>query len=579
MTGLSQCSTPCRCTLKFLRLMLRNHADIIKFYYLCIRIMKFLVIIILLLTAFSFSGLASAGVEPESGQLKQAAVMARQKDYEKALALYRRISEAYDVSMTRERKAVCLDAVYAECGILLELGRYAEALDYLLLAEQIAEHDGLSQARLHLYYGVFYFILASQTDADPFIDQLIEHDRLAFSLAVTDNDIETMYRAFSDLLTAYSFRGGLEELKPQAESLKALASRNDALLLKVAMLQYKAALANAASDYGRAADIQSELLALVPATDARARLRALVYKDRGLAVARQAMQAADLATKTQLRHEAFRMLQKAMALTYRFDLRDVRLAVLNIEYELPSLHTDTARAEAVNTHRVALRDSLRSSTVAGEVIRMDEVKRRRALQTRIEMAEVKARVTLWLIIILTLVVAVIAAFLSILHRKNKRLRQHSALLLERMRSLYQATPSPQPALTAQEAKSPVKYENSRLSDEEKQEIAEAIRQTMSQDIIFSSELSLTSFAAHVGRHPKVVSQVIHEAFDCNFSTLVNRARIVEVCRRMDLPQYAEWSVEGIGESVGFKSRTALSSNFRRFTGLGIRDYRKAAGKK
>lgn len=43
-----------------------------------------------------------------------------------------------------------------------------------------------------------------------------------------------------------------------------------------------------------------------------------------------------------------------------------------------------------------------------------------------------------------------------------------------------------------------------------------------------------------------------------------------------MPQYANLSMEAIGESVVFSSRTTFTVNFRRFTGLGIRAYRQAA---
>lgn len=80
----------------------------------------------------------------------------------------------------------------------------------------------------------------------------------------------------------------------------------------------------------------------------------------------------------------------------------------------------------------------------------------------------------------------------------------------------------------------------------------------------------------IGRHPKTLSQVIRCHCGCTFPTLVNRRRITEACRRFDSPEYANYSAEGIGQSVGYGSRTTFTTNFRKITGLTVREYRVAA---
>lgn len=76
-------------------------------------------------------------------------------------------------------------------------------------------------------------------------------------------------------------------------------------------------------------------------------------------------------------------------------------------------------------------------------------------------------------------------------------------------------------------------------------------------------------------HAKTLSRVIHLEFGCGFPALINKARIVEACRRIESPEYERYSLAGIGESVGFNNRTSFTTNFKKYTGLGLRDYRKA----
>lgn len=119
-----------------------------------------------------------------------------------------------------------------------------------------------------------------------------------------------------------------------------------------------------------------------------------------------------------------------------------------------------------------------------------------------------------------------------------------------------------------------RYDGSNLKDEDKEHIAADIRKVLESPAVFSSDFSLSTLSEMVGRTPKAVSQVVNEVFSTNFSTLVNKIRIYEACRRIDSPEYSNWSVEGIAESVGYSQRNTFSSNFKKLTGMGIREYRR-----
>lgn len=99
---------------------------------------------------------------------------------------------------------------------------------------------------------------------------------------------------------------------------------------------------------------------------------------------------------------------------------------------------------------------------------------------------------------------------------------------------------------------------------------------LASEELYSPDMSLTRMAELAACHPKTLSRVVHEEFGCGFPALVNRARIVEACRRIESPEYARYSLTGIGESVGFNNRTSFTTNFKKYTGLGLREYRKAA---
>jgi len=68
-----------------------------------------------------------------------------------------------------------------------------------------------------------------------------------------------------------------------------------------------------------------------------------------------------------------------------------------------------------------------------------------------------------------------------------------------------------------------------------------------------------------------------ERFNKNFNQLLGEYRIREACRRFgDQENYGNLTVEAIGASVGFKSRSYFAAIFKKITGLTPTQYAKEA---
>jgi len=88
------------------------------------------------------------------------------------------------------------------------------------------------------------------------------------------------------------------------------------------------------------------------------------------------------------------------------------------------------------------------------------------------------------------------------------------------------------------------------------------------DEIFSPDFSLPRLSELVGDKRNNVSEAINQRYKNNFNGLLNEYRIKEACRRFNDPaQYGHLTVEAIGQSVGFKSRSAFSTVFKQIVGL------------
>lgn len=88
------------------------------------------------------------------------------------------------------------------------------------------------------------------------------------------------------------------------------------------------------------------------------------------------------------------------------------------------------------------------------------------------------------------------------------------------------------------------------------------------DEIYSPDFTLPRLAELVGDTRNNVSEAINLRYRGNFNGLINEYRIKEACRRMnDRANYDQYTIEAIGQSVGFLSRSAFSKVFKEITGL------------
>lgn len=119
-----------------------------------------------------------------------------------------------------------------------------------------------------------------------------------------------------------------------------------------------------------------------------------------------------------------------------------------------------------------------------------------------------------------------------------------------------------------------KYQNSTLDEDDKVGLTERIFKLFEDsEEYLAPDFNMNKLAELVGSNYKNVSQVINENFKKNFNTLLNEYRIKEACRRLgDLTHYGNYTIEAIGESVGFSSRSTFIAAFKKVTGLTPSEY-------
>lgn len=81
------------------------------------------------------------------------------------------------------------------------------------------------------------------------------------------------------------------------------------------------------------------------------------------------------------------------------------------------------------------------------------------------------------------------------------------------------------------------------------------------------DLSMIKLANKLNTNTSYLSVIINKRFKESFKTLINKYRINEARRLFKSSDYANFSIEGISEEVGYQSRSTFYQSFKQITGL------------
>ncbi len=121
-----------------------------------------------------------------------------------------------------------------------------------------------------------------------------------------------------------------------------------------------------------------------------------------------------------------------------------------------------------------------------------------------------------------------------------------------------------------------KYEASRLADEDKELHGTRLTQLFTEEKLYTQpDLKLQTLAERLKISPQELSQIINEKFDQNFSEFVNSFRIEEAKALLVDANHKHLTIVAIANDVGFNSKSAFNSAFKKFTGQTPSEYMKS----
>lgn len=257
-------------------------------------------------------------------------------------------------------------------------------------------------------------------------------------------------------------------------------------------------------------------------------------------------------------------LENALAAAGSDDIKDLNA---NIYRQLSECYAMTGDSTVAQKYRVRYLEQIEQMQDTrlnniGELIYFNELHREIAKSQELA---VKHRINAIILIAISLILIIVIAFTVYIWRQNRILHAREKTLYEKYRESLQKQES---------TEADPKYSHSNLNDTQREDLVSRIKDVLSNpDIICKPGFSSKELAGLVNSNTTYVSQVINETFGVSFSILLGNYRVREACRLINgSDQSDRMTIEGIANTVGFKSRTAFLSAFKREVGLTPSEY-------
>ncbi len=469
--------------------------------------------------------------------------------------------------MTYADKLNTYNALLGRWGINFSyLGNYREAAEDLVAANRLQQENNLPETRLLYARGISDMAIGAQDEDSTRIAKGGENLKKVYWKALDDKDEETRFMAIYNAATLLDTSKDINTLRKEIESVRKHPFADPNLNTFVS-LNYEGSMANARNDYKGMLDAYKR--------QAYLELPQLKYSSL-LITGRTKL--AQILIFLKRYAEADSVLNKALSFTSLTPSQ--RLSIIWLKHLTAENSGHRERSLQLYSDYLELKDSLQTYNMTVTLDQMRFTEQLRRINAEKEQLRQQKRAQTMMLLIAVLVIIGGAVIIWLVVRINTRLRSARDVMYRRVHELNQYQQALAATETPEDKDDNSQKTRTQISEETQQKIGAEILRVIASDEIFSPDFSLERLAELSGCRPRIASQVINSHFNCNFWSLVNEARIREACRRIDdTGHYDGYSTEAIAESVGFNSRSSFCAAFKKFTGLGVGEYRRMSRKR
>lgn len=498
----------------------------------------------------------------------------KQGDYGKAEQIFMLICSRYDEDDGRDEQYIYAQSFDRNGSIRYNEADYAEAMDFYLRAQRIAEKHGLED----LFGSIFGHIGNIYATHNDFESAVNFYER---GLLYAEGNDRVKSMLTNNLVAANYYKGDIVSAERYFDIFKNIEYQDKRyvydIFLNRAILFNGRKMNDSAKVYAQKAiryilDNEMSVLYIAGVNSSIAQFfeeegqldSALYYLRANEKIARENSGTDDL------------LLSVLKDLARIYDKRQMREESLACKSEYWALSDSVFNQKEFN--------SLKNKQVFYELERdASTINRLNAVKTLqrngIMVLSVAMAVFLVLIVILYQQKRKIKAAWVELYERNRRHLEAETRSRQRIRCLEQMVESLESeAIKGLAMESAVAERKTVVQGEQRDKIAKDILRVMENTEDYcASDYSIDKLAASIGSNARYVSEVVNEVFGRNFRAMLNEYRIKKAMIRLgDTEHYGNLTIKAIAESVGYKSQATFIAAFTKFTGLKPGIYQKLA---
>ena len=487
-----------------------------------------------------------------------------------ALVCFTILTNRYNEKLSRSEKGICCGATVGAANLYLQsFNDFQSSYRFLIKAEKMARDNHFNKQLVGVYEAKSR-LLNERMDIESnyqYQPEKLELFKSAYYQAVNSKHFRVACISFLNLVFTAIMHGHVNDIDHELSSFQQLEIP-DSIQSDDVRLVCKGALLYKQGKYQQALDVFSDM-------DNHLRKNIspqLIASDKSHNCLLRYFTLLALNRDADALHE----LEEAERIESENHYTDAIVSILHLKQEYYSSHGNTALAREYELKYYKAKDEFINRSKLLSVDQQKFLLDLEELGEEVKELETQQRIRDLVIAGIGLLALLVIGILAYVWRNYKSTQQRNLLLFQKNQELL--------ALEAQEKERKAqlaetkKYKSSPMDDPAKGELLQRLCGIMESNAeIYDDGFTLDQLASLVGSNPNYVSQVINEKKGCNFNAFVNEYRIKEACRRLtDSEQYGGLTIEAIGQSLGFKSRTNFTAIFKRFTGMTPAAYQRLA---
>lgn len=526
-----------------------------------------------LLTVLSAAAKASSRLSVERLKGLSSAVLMDKADRflsadvrDSALIYYSIVAFRYSNDLDKAEKRLCAKA---NIGLWNVYFYYyydiARQYDHLCKAESILQSMDEENASLYLDFGAFYQNMSPKNKDKRLDGKAMEYYTRAYKTARSQQLESLSDIAFTNMITMAAENGKLKSIDQEWKDYAQLPVGDRHGIRQYNIHLYKGLNQMAAGHYGEAeATFRRQWTDL---SKDRINNRYLYISLQNLA---KAYAAEGLYVK------AIEATKQASSIDGIQSMTDIRLEIYSTLAEYYRRMQDTPHAYHYIEHYYALKDSVLNYQQLNSINETKSLRRITDITNQLSEASQKSRLYGYMLASGAVILLLLIVLAVVLYHNNRRLNRLNRLLYEKSKAMI-AEQEDKQRKRKEEKKADngtaVATQGSNISTETGRQfyidIMDKVKEYMETAAdIYEPDFTVAKLATALGLNSHYVSEAINRETEGNFSTLLGRYRIIEVCRRLrDEPEYKNMTIEAMSLSVGFKSRTSFISAFKRTIGM------------